>query len=256
MDKLIVLKVGGAITQNKLLLDKFLNNLKKIKGKIILVHGGGRELDLFLNKNNHPIKMLNGRRITDKKTLDYALMIYAGKINKEIVAKLQSLKINSLGLCGADANSVLCKLRTKNELDYGYVGDIVSINTVFFKLILENNIIPVCSSITYDKDGLLLNTNADTIASEISRNMSRMYKTELWYCFEEKGVYQDDNKKKIINKLDMATFKSLKSKGTISKGMIPKVSNSFNGLKNGVSKVLIGSLDAMIENETYTEIIP
>ena len=196
MDKLTVLKVGGAVTQNKLLLDKFLNNLTKIKGKKILVHGGGRELDLFLKKNNHPIKMLNGRRITDKKTLDCALMIYAGKINKEIVAKLQSLKINSLGLCGADANSVLCKLRTKKELDYGYVGDIVSINSVFFKLILENKIMPVCSSITYDKDGLLLNTNADTIASEISCSMSRIYKTELWYCFEEKGVYQDDNKKK------------------------------------------------------------
>ena len=121
MDKLTVLKVGGAITQNELLLDKFLNSLTKIKGKKILVHGGGRELDYFLKKNNHPIKMLNGRRITDKKTLDYALMVYAGKINKEIVAKLQFLKINSLGLCGADANSVLCKLRTKNELDYGYV---------------------------------------------------------------------------------------------------------------------------------------
>ena len=256
MDKLTVLKVGGAITQNKLLLDKFLNNLTKIKGKKILVHGGGRELDFFLKENNYPIKMLHGRRITDKKTLDYALMVYAGKINKEIVAKLQSLKINSIGLCGADANSVLCKLRTKDELDYGYVGDIVNINSDFFKLILENNIMPVCNSITYDKDGVLLNTNADTIASEISSNMSQIYKTELWYCFEEKGVYQDDTKKKIINQLDMATFKILKSKGIISKGMIPKVSNCFNGLKNGVSKVLIGSLDAMIKNDTYTEIIP
>ena len=117
MDKLTVLKVGGAVTQNKLLLDKFLNNFTKIKGKKILVHGGGRELDVFLKKNNHPIKMLNGRRITDKKTLDYALMVYAGKINKEIVAKLQSLKLNSLGLCGADANSVLCEIRSKEELD-------------------------------------------------------------------------------------------------------------------------------------------
>ncbi len=256
MDKLIVLKVGGAVTQNKLLLDKFLNNLKKIKGKKILVHGGGRELDFFLKNNNHPIKMLKGRRITDKKTLDYALMVYAGKINKEIVAKLQSLKINSLGLSGADANSVLCKIRPKNKLDYGYVGDVVSINSVFFKLILENNIMPVCCSITYDKNGTLLNTNADTIASEISSNMSRTYKTELWYCFEEKGVYQDDNKKKIINKLDITTFKSLKSKGIISKGMIPKVSNCYDGLKKGISKVIIGSLDAIIENETYTEIIP
>ena len=256
MDKLTVLKVGGAVTQNKLLLDKFLNNLTKIKGKKILVHGGGRELDFFLNNNNHPIKMLKGRRITDKKTLDYALMVYAGKINKEIVAKLQSLKINSLGLSGADANSVLCKIRPKNKLDYGYVGDVVSINSVFFKLILENNIMPVCCSITYDKNGMLLNTNADTIASEISSNMSRIYKTELWYCFEEKGVYQDDNKKEIINKLDITTFKSLMSKGIISKGMIPKVSNCYDGLKKGISKVIIGSLDAIIENETYTEIIP
>ena len=256
MDKLTVLKVGGAITQNKLLLDKFLNNLTKIKGKKILVHGGGRELDFFLKNNNHPIKMVKGRRITDKKSLDYALMVYAGKINKEIVAKLQSLKINSLGLSGADANSVLCKIRPKNELDYGYVGDVVKINSVFFKLILENNIMPVCCSITYDKNGMLLNTNADTIASEISSNMSKIYKTELWYCFEEKGVYQDDNKKEIINKLDITTFKSLKSKGIISKGMIPKVSNCYDGLKKGISKVIIGSLDAIIENETYTEIIP
>ena len=256
MDKLTVLKVGGAVTQNKLLLDKFLDNFTKIKGKKILVHGGGRELDVFLKKNNHSIKMLNGRRITDKKTLDYALMVYAGKINKEIVAKLQSLKLNSLGLCGADANSVLCEIRSKEELDYGYVGDVVSINSDFFKLILENNIIPVCSSITYDKDGVLLNTNADTIASEISSNMSKIYETQLWYCFEEKGVYQDSMQKNLIDKLDMATYKSLKSKGIISKGMIPKVNNCFNGLKKGISKILIGSLNGIIENKTYTEIIP
>ena len=200
--------------------------------------------------------MNNGRRITDSNTLDIAVMTYAGLINKNIVSILQKFNCNAIGLCGADANLITSKIREIKEIDYGLVGDIISVNDNFINQLLKLKISPIICSLTHNGYGQLLNTNADSIASEISIKLSKNYDVTLKYCFDKPGVLIDKNDnlsfKKTISKTD---YKQLVNNKIISDGMVPKIENCFYALENGVNNVFIGDHDIINTTDDCTKII-
>jgi acetylglutamate kinase len=248
MDKLIIVKIGGNIIDDENKLSSFLKELATIKEKKILIHGGGKLATRLAEKMNIPQQMIDGRRITDAETLKIVTMVYAGYINKNIVAQLQMHHCNAIGISGADGNAVLAHKRIHATRDYGYVGDIDAIDPSFFKDLLQQNLIPVLAPITHDQKGQLLNTNADTIAQEVAKALSEFYDTELIYSFEKDGVLLDvNNDHSAIKKLDAAYYNELKSEGKIFAGMIPKLDNAFAALKSGVKKVIIGKAEAVHE---------
>jgi len=230
-------------------LSLFLSSFAAIKGKKILVHGGGKLATQLAEKLQIKTQLIEGRRITDDKTLDVITMVYGGLINKKIVAALQKNNCNAIGISGADANIIKAHKRPVKNIDYGFVGDVDIVNKETLSLFLENNITPVLCSITHDKNGQLLNTNADTIASEIAIALSETHITTIYFCFEKNGVLKDvNNEKSVITHIKKATYNQLLKDGIIAKGMLPKLHNSFFALENGVSKVCIGN-EEMITNK-------
>ena len=241
MDEITVVKIGGNIIDNPELLNRFLSDFAALKGPKILIHGGGKLATNLSKQLNIPVELIEGRRITSSKNLDVVTMVYAGLINKKIVAKLASKQCPSLGLSGADGNSILATKRPNKPIDYGWVGDVEAINSTFIDQLLQNNISPVFCAISHDGKGQLLNTNADTVAAEIAIALNQLGKTRLIYCFEKKGVLQDiEDENSVIPTLDEAKYQQLKANGNIHKGMIPKLDNCFYALKNQVSQVKIG----------------
>ena len=255
MDKLQVVKVGGNVIENRKSLNDFLVDFTKIRGAKILVHGGGKEATQMAHKLNVPVQIIEGRRITDAANLEIISMLYAGKINKTIVALLQAYKCDSLGLTGADGNSIVAKKRSSKPIDFGFVGDVISVNSALFNLLLNQKITPVCCAITHDKNGQLLNTNADTIASEIASSMSAYFEVTLSYCFEKKGVLKKlIDEDSVIPSINSNQYEYLKKEGIINEGMLPKIKNCFEALKKGVTKVRIGNSKMITESITYTQI--
>ena len=255
MDKLQVVKVGGNVIENRKSLNDFLVDFTKIRGAKILVHGGGKEATQMAHKLNIPVQIIEGRRITDAANLEIISMLYAGKINKTIVALLQAYKCDSLGLTGADGNSIVAEKRSSKPIDFGFVGDVISVNSALFNLLLNQKITPVCCAITHDKNGQLLNTNADTIASEIASSMSAYYEVTLSYCFEKKGVLKKlIDEDSVIPSINSNQYEYLKKEGIINEGMLPKIKNCFEALKKGVTKVRIGNSKMITESITYTQI--
>ena len=255
MDKLQVVKVGGNVIENRESLNDFLVDFTKIRGAKILVHGGGKEATQMAHKLNVPVQIIEGRRITDAANLEIISMLYAGKINKTIVALLQAYKCDSLGLTGADGNSIVAKKRSSKPIDFGFVGDVISVNSALFNLLLNQKITPVCCAITHDKNGQLLNTNADTIASEIASSMSAYYEVTLSYCFEKKGVLKKlIDEDSVIPSINSNQYEYLKKEGIINEGMLPKIKNCFEALKKGVTKVRIGNSKMITESIAYTQI--
>ncbi|MGY8966852.1 MAG: acetylglutamate kinase [Flavobacteriales bacterium] len=255
MDKLQVVKVGGNVIENRKSLNDFLVDFTKIRGAKILVHGGGKEATQMAHKLNVPVQIIEGRRITDAANLEIISMLYAGKINKTIVALLQAYKCDSLGLTGADGNSIVAEKRSSKPIDFGFVGDVISVNSALFNLLLNQKITPVCCAITHDKNGQLLNTNADTIASEIASSMSAYYEVTLSYCFEKKGVLKKlIDEDSVIPSINSNQYEYLKKEGIINEGMLPKIKNCFEALKKGVTKVRIGNSKMITESITYTQI--
>ena len=240
-NKLTIIKVGGGILNERKLFEIFLENYSKIKGLKLLIHGGGVIASNYMIRLGIPVKMNEGRRITDSDTLDVAVMTYAGLINKNIVSTLQKFNCNAIGLCGADANLITSKIREIKEIDYGLVGDIISVNDNFINQLLKLKISTIICSLTHNGYGQLLNTNADSIASEISIKLSKNYDVTLKYCFDKSGVLIDKNDnlsfKKTISKTD---YKQLVNDKIISDGMVPKIENCFYALENGVNNVFIG----------------
>jgi acetylglutamate kinase len=187
-------------------------------------------------------KMIEGRRVTDEETLKLVTMVYAGWINKQIVASLQKMCCNAIGLSGADANCIPSKRRNPEPIDYGFVGDPIpeKINGQFISMLIENETVPVFCAITHDGNGSLLNTNADTIAYSLAAALSKYYRTTLFYCFEKEGVLRDINDEgSLISSITFNEYVELKSQGVIAGGMIPKIDNSFKAIQNGVSEVVI-----------------
>ena len=255
MDKLQVVKVGGNVIENRKSLNDFLVDFTKIRGAKILVHGGGKEATQMAHKLNVPVQIIEGRRITDAANLEIISMLYAGKINKTIVALLQAYKCDSLGLTGADGNSIVAEKRSSKPIDFGFVGDVISVNSALFNLLLNQKITPVCCAITHDKNGQLLNTNADTIASEIASSMSAYYEVTLSYCFEKKGVLKKlIDEDSVIPSINSNQYEYLKKEGIINEGMLPKIKNCFEALKKGVTKVRIGNSKMITESIAYTQI--
>jgi acetylglutamate kinase len=213
------------------------------------VHGGGKKAtQMALSLGLQPA-MVEGRRVTDEANLEIVTMVYAGLLNKTIVAGLQSRACNALGLSGADGNVVQAHKRIVKEVDYGFAGDVDKVNAELISLLLQKDICPVFCAITHDMQGQLLNTNADTIAAEIAKSLAEDYEVELVYCFEKKGVLlQLDDENSVIEKLDTALYTSLKEKGLITAGMLPKLENCFLALNRGVRRVIIGSPAVINEN--------
>lgn len=242
MKKINIIKIGGNVVDNESLLDLFLKDFAAITGPKILIHGGGNLTTKFAQRLNIPQKMVKGRRVTDKATLELAVMIYSGLINKNIVSKLQSMNCDAMGFCGADGNVIKSKKRRLSDIDFGFVGDIDSdgINSKKIDQFLQLDIVPVFSAITHDGNGNLLNTNADTIASKIAIAMSQNYDTYLTYCFEKKGVLSDvKDEDSILQSIHISEYEKLKKRKVISDGMIPKLDNAFAAISNGVSGVKI-----------------
>lgn len=248
--KLQIVKIGGNIINNEVALTSFLEDFSKLEGLKIVVHGGGNRATELASAMGLKPKMINGRRVTDKANLEIVTMVYAGLLNKKITAQLQQNKCNAIGLSGADANCILAHKRIVGDIDYGFAGDIDLVNSTTIQLFLQNNITPVFCAITHDKNGQLLNTNADTIASEVAIAMSDLYDTELNYVFELKGVLSTiEDKNSVISHINLNVYKQLIDDGIISEGMIPKLHNCFNALKKGVKKVKIGDT-SIIKNTT------
>lgn len=256
METLHIIKIGGNIVNEEQTLNEFVNDFVQLEYPKILVHGGGSSATEFCEELDIPIEMTNGRRITDGPALDVAVMVYAGLINKKIIAKLQGYSCNALGLSGADLNTIPAEKRTGTEIDYGFVGDIKAdeVNTYFIKRLLDEQIVPVFAAITHDTKGQLLNTNADTIASTLSAALSEKYSVQLTYCFGKKGVLQDlDDNESLINSLTYDTFKDLRKKKVIYEGMIPKLDTAFEALHQNVDQVHIKHAENLLSN-TGTEL--
>ena len=254
-NKLTIVKVGGFIFEDEYKLDGFLSNFSKISGNKILVHGGGKIASNFSKKLGIVPIMLEGRRVTDKETLDVVIMTYAGLLNKKLVSKLQKLSCNAIGLSGADANLIQAKKRNIENVNYGYVGDITYVDKNILQKMISFDLYPVICSLTHDGNGQILNTNADTIAAELSVALADLYDVSLKYCSEMPGVLEKlGNYDSLIKTIDSTSYKKLKQKNIISDGMIPKLENCFNALKNGVDKVFVGSIDILNSEEKSTQL--
>lgn len=246
MDKLYIIKIGGNIIDDEQKLTAFLEDFSNIEGRKILVHGGGKLATRMADTLGIQQQMIDGRRITDAETLRIVTMVYAGYINKNIVAKLQSFHCNAMGLCGADGDAILAHKRKHPVVDYGFVGDVDAINTDLADMLLSRNISLVFAPITHDQQGQLLNTNADTIAQELAKGLSSLYEVSLVYSFEKSGVLLNaDDDSTVIPSINPAYYQQLKAQKKIFAGMLPKLDNAFTALSNGVSRVIIGKAEQL-----------
>jgi len=248
MAELFVIKIGGNIIDEEKKLFSFLKDFAGINDKKILVHGGGKLATQLADKLGIEQKLVDGRRITDAETLKIVTMVYAGYINKNIVAQLQAHNCNAIGLCGADGDTILAHKRNHPAIDYGFVGDVDAINTILLKNLLEQNISIAFAPLTHDQQGQLLNTNADTIAQELAKAMSGQYDVQLIYSFEKTGVLLDaDDDNTVIPVINATLYRKLRSQEKVFAGMIPKLDNAFAALNSGVKKVVIGKAEQLKE---------
>ncbi|MBU3012598.1 acetylglutamate kinase [Polaribacter vadi] len=256
MEKLSIIKIGGNIIEDETSLNAFLQLFSNLEGHKILVHGGGKRATHIASKLGIESKMINGRRITDAETLEVITMVYGGLVNKNVVAKLQALQVDAIGLTGADINSIKSDKRPVKDIDFGFVGDVKKVASNSIDKLIQADFTPVFCAITHDGNGQLLNTNADTIASTIGVGMSEIYDTSIYYCFELNGVLQDfSDKNSVIKNINSETYKELLENGIISDGMIPKLDNCIDALNNGVKKVHIGNTAMLTkENDNFTTI--
>ena len=256
VETLKIAKIGGQVINDEEQLINFLEAFAKLKGPKLLVHGGGRKATELSKDLGIEAKLVQGRRITDAATLDVVTMVYAGLINKKIVARLQAFGNQALGLCGADLNSIKSHKRPIREIDYGFVGDIDQIDAEAIGRLLEIKAVPVFCAITHDQNGQLLNTNADTIAARLAIALAESYKVQLYYCFEKNGVLLDPKRDdSVIKQLNQIEYKHLKEQKIISDGMIPKLDNAFKALEQKLEQVIICSAEAFMlqnfENATF-----
>jgi acetylglutamate kinase len=241
---LIILKTGGNVIDNPQVLDAVLRDFAAWQGNKILVHGGGKIAGKLMEKLGIVPRMVEGRRITDRETLDIVTMVYAGLINKNMVAALQKHACNAIGLTGADANLIPAAKRPVKDIDYGFVGDVNPdrISVAVPVSLVKSGLVPVVAPITHDGAGSLLNTNADTIVSSIAIALAKTFKVQLVFCFEKKGVlHNPDDEHSAIDVLDEALYREYKEKGIITAGMIPKIDNAFAALRSGVAEIRICS---------------
>lgn len=245
---LYVVKIGGNVIDNPEACSRFLEAFSKLSGTKILVHGGGKVATQIAAKLQIETQMVDGRRITDKPMLDVVTMVYGGLVNKNLVAMLQTKGCNAIGLTGADGGIIRSVKRPVKTIDYGFVGDIEAVNDVQVNALLNSDLVPVIAPLTYSNEGLLLNTNADTMASAMAVAMAKHYDVNLIYCFEKRGVLSDpENDDSVIPSLTPDQYAGYKESGAINKGMIPKLDNAFTALNTGVAKVTICHADELVQ---------
>lgn len=242
MNAVTVMKIGGNVIDNPEALKSFLREFAAVEGAKMLVHGGGKLATRLAERLELKVQMVDGRRITDKGTLDVVTMVYAGLVNKQIVAGLQAVGCNAIGLSGADGNVVTARRRNPEPIDYGFVGDIERVDSELLGRLLNGGLVPVFSAIMHDGRGTLLNCNADSVASAVALGAARLAPVDLVYCFEKAGVLRDpEDERSVIPEITAESFAALKADGTISKGMIPKVENALKAVSQGVRSVTIRS---------------
>ena len=244
---LTIVKVGGAVVEDEAQLRQLLTDFIAIKGAKILVHGGGRRATTIAGKLGIETKMVEGRRITDAEMLEVVTMVYGGLVNKHIVASLQAMGADAIGLTGADANVIQAHRRPlKNGIDYGFVGDVDKVESSKIAHFIDKNIVPVIAPLTHDGQGNMLNTNADTMASEMAKAMAAHYDVTLLFAFEKPGVLANpDDDTSVIRSITRDDFVRLKADGTISGGMLPKIENALQAIDAGVRRVVITSAKAI-----------
>ena len=240
MRSITVMKIGGNVIDNPESLKAFLREFAAIEGPKILVHGGGKLATRLAERLELKVRMVDGRRITDKGTLDVVTMVYAGLVNKQIVAGLQAVGCNALGLSGADGNIVTARRRAPEPIDYGFVGDIERVDSELLGRLLGDGLVPVFSAIMHDGHGSLLNCNADSVASAVALGAARIAPTDLVFCFEKAGVLSSpEDESSVIREITAESYPPLKADGTVSKGMIPKIENALKAVEQGVRSVTI-----------------
>lgn len=241
MEKVTIVKVGGAIVEDNEQLAQLLTDFAAIPGKKVLVHGGGRRATKVAAALGIESKMVNGRRITDAQMLEVVTMVYGGLVNKNLVAKLQAKGVNALGLTGADMDVIHSHKRpVKDGVDFGYVGDVERANGKMLQTLIQEGITPVMAPLTHDGNGNILNTNADTIASETAKALAPDYDVTLIYSFEKKGVLSNpDDDNSVIPVITRSDFEKYQADGTIGGGMIPKIENALAAVDAGVKEVII-----------------
>ena len=250
---LTIIKVGGKLLEHDVNIEKLAHYIAKLEGASLVVHGGGAKASEISERLGFEPKMIDGRRITDAASLDVATMVYAGLYNKRIVSTFQKHNVLTLGMSGADLNSIRARKRTVESIDYGYVGDIEAVNRRAVKMILKLGVTPVFCAITHDNEGQLLNTNADTISTQLATALADDYVVRLIYCMDKPGVMKDpDDDASLIRDLNHQEYKMLKMDEVITLGMIPKLDNAFYALINGVNEVWITGLDELTEQGKIT----
>lgn len=246
MQQLTIVKIGGELIDDAAALTDFMDAFASIQGLKLLVHGGGKLASKMMSDLGHEVKMHKGRRITDAQSLDVITMVYAGKINKQLVAQLQKRNCNALGFTGADGNTIVATKRPIKEVDFGFVGDIEHVNTSVLKLLIESQVTPVFCAISHDENGSLFNTNADTIASELAIALSKDYHVQLYYCFDKAGVLKDvKDENSLVPLVTKSIADELIGQGYIVDGMLPKIHNCFYALENGVDTIHLGKLEML-----------
>lgn len=257
MEKLTLIKVGGKIVEEQATLSRLLASFAAIPGRKVLVHGGGRSATAMASRLGIESRMVGGRRITDKAMLEVVTMVYAGLVNKNIVAGLQALGVNALGMTGADMNILLSDKRPVGEVDYGYVGDVRRVDAAALSALIEMGVVPVIAPLTHDGQGSMLNTNADTMAGETAKALASRYEVSLVYCFEKRGVLRDENDdNSVIAEMTRQQFETYRAEGVVQGGMIPKLENAFDAIRHGVREVIITRADAIGLPGEGTRILP
>lgn len=246
MTQLTIVKVGGKIVEEPESLEQLLNDFAAIKGNKLLVHGGGRSATKVAAQLGIETKMVDGRRVTDAEMLKVVTMVYGGLVNKNIVAKLQARGINALGLTGADMNVIQSHKRSPEPVDFGFVGDVDKVDGKQLSMLIDAGIVPIMAPLTHNKEGELLNTNADTIAGEVAKAMTAYYDVTLMFCFEKDGVLADENDdSSVIPHISGNDFQQLVDDKVITGGMIPKIKNAVDAVKAGVKSVIITKATAI-----------
>lgn len=254
-EHLTIIKVGGKIVENSESLNSLLKDFAAVEGKKLLVHGGGRSATQMAARLGVETKMVDGRRITDEAMLEVVTMVYGGLVNKRIVAGLQALGIDAVGLTGADMNIVLSDKRKVSAVDYGWVGDVKRVNADAVATLIESGCCPVVAPLTHDGCGHMLNTNADTMAGEMAKAMAAHYDVTLMFCFEKPGVLADENDdSSLIPTITPAVLDDLKRRGVVSGGMIPKLDNAIACVSAGVESVVITQADRIADPYAGTKI--
>jgi acetylglutamate kinase len=249
-EKLTIIKVGGKIVEEEASLQQLLKDFSSIPGHKLLVHGGGRSATTLATQLGIESQMVNGRRITDAETLKVVTMVYGGLVNKHIVAGLQAVGVNAMGLTGADMNVIRSHKRPVKDVDYGFVGDVEQVNADLLATLIRQGVVPVMAPLTHDGHGTMLNTNADTIASEVAKALAAHFEVTLVYCFEKRGVLRDaEDDNSVIPHIRRAEFEQYVKDGVIQGGMIPKLENAFAAIDAGVNRVIITLATAIHTDE-------